>query len=335
MDQSGLRHTLTNLVTLLHVSREIGPATDLDTLLGQIEEATLQTVGCERVTVFIADGQRLRSRLATGEAHLSVSSDQGIVGEAFQTRQVINSPDVTRDSRFNPDIDHATGFRTRNLLAVPLIGYDQKLVGVFELLNKNGGAFTSADEEMATTLASLTAVSLQRQMLLTEQFEMRKLEHELDVARRIQQSLLPEGDPAVDGFDIAGWSKPADATGGDFYDYLGLSEGRWEFVLADVTGYGLGSSLLACECRALIRAIASMTSDLETIIARANEILHGDLKSERFVTLFLGALDASNSTLSYVSAGHPPLFFSPTQGGPCRRLDPTTLTCPPGLSQFL
>ena len=325
MDQTSLRHTLDNLVTLLGVSREIGPAVDLNTLLRRIEEATLRVVGCERVTVFVSDGHLLRSRLATGEKELSVPMALGIVGEAFQTRKVINSPDASHDPRFNPDVDYATGFQTRNLLAVPLIGYDQEVVGVFELLNKQGGAFTNADEEMAATLASLTAVALQRHMLLEEHSEKRKLDRDLDMARKIQRSLLPEEAPGIHGFDIAGWNKPADATGGDFYDYLGLGEGRLGIVLADVSGHGLGSSLLACECRALVRAIASMTSDLKIIITRANEILYGDLKAERFVTLFLGDLDLTAAQITYVSAGHAPLLYCPQRGGTCRRMDPTTL----------
>ena len=325
MDQTPVRHTLDNIATLLKVSREIGPSVDLDALLKRIEEATLGVVGCDRVTVFVSDGHLLRSRLATGEKELSVPAASGIVGEAFQTRTIINSPDAVHDPRFNPDIDLATGFETRNLLAVPLIGYDQELVGVFELLNKRGGAFTEADEEMAATLASLTAIALQRQMLLEEHSEGRKLVRDVDMARKIQRSLLPEADPEALGFDIAGWNKPADATGGDFYDYLAFGEDRLGVVLADVTGHGLPSSLLACECRALVRALASMTSDLETIITRANSILHEDLKSERFVTLFLGELDIAAAQITYVSAGHAPLFFCPQQGGTCRRMDSTTL----------
>jgi phosphoserine phosphatase len=178
---------------------------------------------------------------------------------------------------------------------------------------------------MASTLASLTAIALQRQMLLEERSEKERVDRDLEMARKIQRSLLPERDPEIAGFDIAGWSQAAHAVGGDFYDYLSLEAGRLGIVLADVVGHGLGSSLLACECRALLRAVASMTSDLETIITRANEILHADLKSERFVTLFLGELDVAAARITYISAGHAPLFYCPQRGGSCRRMDSTTL----------
>ena len=209
MDQTSLRHTLDDLATLLRVSREIGPALDLDTLLRRIEEATLRVIGCERVTVFVLDKERreLRSRFATGGQEIRAPLDRGVAALAFQTRRTVSSPDATCDPRFNPEVDRATGFRTRNLLAVPLIGYDKQSVGVIEFLNKSSGGFTDADEEMAATLASLAAIALQRQMLLEEQSEKKKVDRDLDTARKIQRSLLPERDPTIEGFDIAGWSK--------------------------------------------------------------------------------------------------------------------------------
>jgi phosphoserine phosphatase RsbU/P len=327
MDRPVLRHTLDNVVALLELSREVGPAQDLDTWLRRIEEVTLRVIGCERVTVFVDDPARgqLRSRIATGEGELIIPAHLGIAGAAFQTRTIVNSPNVIRDERFHADIDARTGFRTRNLLAVPLIGYDKTPIGVLELINKSGRGFTRADEGLSAALASLAAVALQRQMLLDEQSAKRKLERDLDVARKIQRSLLPDEDPRITGFDIAGWSQPADAIGGDFYDYLTLESDRLGIVLADVTGHGLGSSLLACECRALVRAIASMKNDLETIVARANEILHRDLKSERFVTLFLGELDLLSGQLQYISAGHAPLFYCQARGDAWRRMDATML----------
>jgi phosphoserine phosphatase len=323
--QASIQNALANLTTLLQASRGVGPPVGPDVLLERIEQATLQVIGCERVTVFLSEGEMLRSRLATGERELNVPAALGIVGEASRTRQIINVPDVSVDPRFNPTVDRTTGFRTRSLLAAPLIGYDQQLIGVFELLNKQGGPFTAADEEMTATLASLAAIALQCQLLLQEHTVKRKLDRDLAAARKIQRSLLPATEPVASGFDIAGWNKPAEATGGDFYDYLPLGEGRLGLVLADVTGHGLGASLLACECRALVRALASMTSNLTSILTRANEILHEDLKSERFVTLFLGELDVAGSQITYVSAGHAPLYYCPRGPETCRRMSATTL----------
>jgi GAF domain-containing protein len=108
--QSSVQNALENLTALLQASRDIGPLVGPDVLLERIEQASLQVIGCERVTVFLSEGERLRSRLATGERELSVPAALGIVGEAFRTRQIINVPDVSVDPRFNPTVDGRPGF---------------------------------------------------------------------------------------------------------------------------------------------------------------------------------------------------------------------------------
>ena len=170
------------------------------------------------------------------------------------------------------------------------------------------------------TLGSLTGVALHRQILLDEHVEKLRLDRELEVARAIQRSLLPTTDPQIEGFDIAGWSQPTEAIGGDFYDYISFPDGRLGVVLADVTGHGLGSSLLACESRAFIRSAAAATGSLDAIAALANELLYADLKHHRFVTMFLGCIEPSTSTIEYIGAGHTALMWRPTGGGTCELL---------------
>lgn len=82
------------------------------------------------------------------------------------------------------------------------------------------------------------------------QHQLKQVEHELQIARSIQQSLLPKVRPQIAGFQVAGWSRSAEDTGGDFYDWKRLPDGRWIMVLADVTGHGIGPAILASVCRA-------------------------------------------------------------------------------------
>jgi len=81
---------------------------------------------------------------------------------------------------------------------------------------------------------------------------LKQVEHELQIARSIQQSLLPKVRPRIRGFEVAGWSQSADDTGGDFYDWKKLPDGRWVLILADVTGHGIGPAILASVCRAIL-----------------------------------------------------------------------------------
>ena len=125
------------------------------------------------------------------------------------------------------------------------------------------------------------------------------------VAREIQQRLFPKTAPALSGFDIAGASYPAEATGGDYFDYLPMLNDRLGVVVGDVTGHGVGPALLMAETRAYLRVLAGRREDVGEILTRANSVLSEDVGSERFITLFLARLDPRNRSLSYASAGHP------------------------------
>ncbi len=159
-------------------------------------------------------------------------------------------------------------------------------------------------------------VTFIRDITARKQAERELLEHEeqFRVAREIQQRLFPKTAPACAGFDIAGGSFPAEATGGDYFDYLHIVNGRVGLVVGDVTGHGIGPALLMAETRAYLRVLAGRREDPGEILTRANGILAGDMSCERFITLFLGCLDVDSRTLIYSSAGHPPAYVLDAAG---------------------
>ena len=315
------------LVALLELARDVGICSDLDTLLHRIEATALPVLKCERLTVFVSEPvtNDLRSRLATGAHEIRTPVHQGIAAATFTQGSVINVRDASADPRFNDEIDKRTGYCTRSLLSVPLRGINNEIIGVLELLNKRSGAFTQSDEDLALTLGSLTGVTLQRQILFDEYHEKQRLEHDLQLARYIQRSLLPVEDPRLQGYDLAGWSQAAAATGGDFYDYLELPDGRLGLIVADVAGHGFAASLLACETRALIQSAALSAGSVADIAASANTLLYRDLRNERFVVLFLGALDLATGRLGNIGAGCAPLVYRADE----RRFASVDSTVPP------
>ena len=125
------------------------------------------------------------------------------------------------------------------------------------------------------------------------------------VAREIQQRLFPKAAPQSGVFDIAGASYPAEATGGDYFDYLSMADGCVGIVVADVTGHGVGPALLMAETRAYLRTLALNGTHAGDILTRANRVLAEDVDFERFVTVFLARLDPRSQSLDYSSAGHP------------------------------
>lgn len=299
-----------DLTRLIDISRQMGASVELEPLLKSIEETALDVLDCERASVFLYDksSTELFSKVATGVEEIRFPADCGIAGEAAQTRKTINVSDVYADNRFNPAVDKATGYTTRNMLTLAMIGYDDQLMGVLQLLNKRNGCFVAEDERLAECLSALAGVAIQRQLLLEEYAAKQKMERDLDLAREIQSGYLPKGDPLVDGFDITGWNKPADQTGGDSYDFIAMSDGRWGLLIADATGHGVGPALMVAECRALIRALAATTDDLVAVMNKANRVLSNDLKEGRFVTACFAVLDPRQGALDYISAGHGPLI---------------------------
>lgn len=135
------------------------------------------------------------------------------------------------------------------------------------------------------------------------------LQHDLEVARSIQQSLLPKSMPQVAGFDIAAWNKPADQTGGDYYDWQALPDGRVLVALADVTGHGIGPALLAAVCRAYARVCFGQQNGFMKAMEQVNTAVAADIGEGRFVTFVVAILGPNSSELELLSAGHAPLFL--------------------------
>jgi hypothetical protein len=124
----------------------------------------------------------------------------------------------------------------------------------------------------------------------------------LRVARSVQQGLLPQSPPHLEGYDIAGCYDSADVVGGDYYDYIPMADGRMGIVVADVSGHEIGASLLMAKTRAYLRALAQSDDDLETLLGRLHDFLVVDTHDKWFVTMFFAALNPETSAMEYAGA---------------------------------
>lgn len=134
---------------------------------------------------------------------------------------------------------------------------------------------------------------------------------QLRLAREIQRRFFPSTSPVVPGFDLGGASYPADETGGDYYDYFPLAEGRVGIVLADVSGHGVGPALVMSQTRAYLHALLPLGLDVSELATRLNDFLITDGPDGRFVTLFLAQLDPCTGSFVYASAGHECYLLGP------------------------
>lgn len=297
-----------DLETILEVSRAITAEKDLDRLLSIITDASTKILRADRSSLFILDDHRneLWTRIAQGldTKEIRVPVGRGIVGYVAETKQVVNIPDAYSDPRFNQDVDKRTGYRTRTILCVPLLTYENKVMGVIQVLNKQGEAFDDYDVSLLMALGSHAAIALDNERLVQHYLDKQKLKQALEIAREIQQALIPKSAPESSAFDVRGLSIAADETGGDFYDYLPLPGGKIGLVVADVVGHGIGAALLMATARAFLRALGLTEHDPAKVLFSLNNLLARDLDSGRFVTLLYGILDPETRTLVYSSAGH-------------------------------
>jgi serine phosphatase RsbU (regulator of sigma subunit) len=132
----------------------------------------------------------------------------------------------------------------------------------------------------------------------------RKSEQRMHIARSVHARLCPLCPPNVAGFDIAGAFHPAEATGGDFYDFIPMRDGRLGIVIGDVSGHGFGSALLMAETRAYLRALAQTHENLGEILTLSNAMLAADTDDDYFVTLFIACIHPACRSLVYAGAGH-------------------------------
>jgi serine phosphatase RsbU (regulator of sigma subunit)/CHASE2 domain-containing sensor protein len=154
--------------------------------------------------------------------------------------------------------------------------------------------------------------------------EMALADHEMQLARKIQQALIPTDSPTIFGIDCCGWTLAASVTGGDCFDVWHLPDGRLGVLVADASGHGLGPSMIVSQVRTLVRVLSEAESSPLKLLARVNKRLTVDLQSERFVTAFLGFL-STDGKLAWASAGHGPVLWRPNTSAEIAELETTCL----------
>ncbi|WP_167546775.1 SpoIIE family protein phosphatase [Stieleria maiorica] len=160
-----------------------------------------------------------------------------------------------------------------------------------------------AEQELREKELRLTTFA-ERHARLKAERENLETQAQLRVAGTIQQRLLPGSAPVIAGVDLAGLSKPAEVTSGDFYDFIAMPDGCLGIVIADVSGHGTGPALLATETCAYLRALMETHTDVGEILTRLNKLLALDFEDGYFATLFLGRFDPTDRCFVYAGAGH-------------------------------
>jgi len=319
---------LQDLKALLDVSKALSRESSLDKLLHLITGKVTEVLGADRSTLFLYDDSthELWSRIAErlGETEIRFPIGVGIAGTVAETRRSANITDPYADPRFNPAFDKKTGFRSRSILCVPMIGFNGNLLGVIQVLNKGGGMhFGRRDESLLEAFASHAAVALERARLTEIAIQKERLDEALKMAREIQMSMIPTTFPPFPDRQAVGITatvKPAREVGGDFYDFAYLDPHHLYFCIGDVAGKGIPASLFMAVTKTLIKVRTQEDRSTASIMTHVNDALAHDNDSSMFVTLFVGILNVATGVLTYTSGGHNAPFLR-RQDGSVARLD--------------
>ncbi len=296
---------------LLEVSRTIARPLDLEAVIDAIFKTLRQVVDFDAAAIYLVNRRthvlELVSELGYPEGSdeaFQLQVGQGIVGWVAKTGDAVIVPDVRRDARYVAAMPE-----TRSELAAPLVS-DGKTIGVFNLESALDDAYHDGHLDIVRAFAAQAAVAIERALLTRELLERRHLEKELAIAREIQVSFLPKSNPIIAGFDIAGTSRPHDEVGGDYYDFIRVSDSRLGIAIADVSGKGIPAALLMAGFRMSLLAEIRNEFALRAVMRKVNSLVYESTDRHKFVTAFYGLLDFRNRVLTFSNAGHnPPILL--------------------------
>lgn len=308
-----------DLKTVLFITRFLSIDMELDEVLQTVIRHCSQLLQADRSSLFVLDRERnqLYSRIAQGSEidEIRFPAAQGIAGEVVNRGRTILIPDCYADPRFNPEFDRQTGYRTRNLLAAPVLDFEGNIIGVVEALNKQSGDFSEHDIYLLELLATQAGAHIQRTLLQDQYREKQRLDSEMNMAREIQLSMTPGEPPPIPGFDAACFSEPCERTGGDYLELLQLADGRVLLAVGDATGHGLGAALLMVVARSVFRTLITTPWEPQALATLLNERILEDRGDERNLTMVLCILDPEARSMRWVNAGHdPPLLLHGNTG---------------------
>jgi sigma-B regulation protein RsbU (phosphoserine phosphatase) len=305
---------------LYQLSQTFNSSLDLDEVLDRVMDEVIAAIGAERGFVALRDEHEgLEFRSARGIEQTSIEDPQSqishsVIEEVLQKGETVLTHDAQSDDRFS-DRSSVLDLQLRSILCTPLKLKDKNL-GVIYVDNRIfADFFTNEDSELFSAIASSAAIAIENARLYQVAIEKGRMERELQMAYRVQSSLITDELPEFPDWEFAASWQPAREVSGDFYDFIPHEDGNLSLVIADVTDKGMPAALFMALTRSLVRASLDQASSPAEGISKANRLICSDSNISMPVTLFHCLLDASNSKITYVNAGHnPTIHYHATKG---------------------
>ena len=308
-----LRSAVNELTILNELALAASSSTDVDRVLDIIVEKTRKAVNAEQGSIMLVTSspdmplqtlirQADRSQIMTGyKIGIPIS------GWVLKYRQPLLIEELGTDERFKVSPEEARQIRT--VLCVPIM-FKSELLGVLIMANKKSGAsFSKDDLRLLTIIAAQSGQLIRNSQMQVEIIEKKRLEYELDLARQIQQKLLPAGPPEFAGVDVASYFRPHESVSGDYYDFFSLSAERIGIIAADVSGHGPPAALVMTLVKGIAHTVISGSVSPAEALIRINRICSRIIPPDMFVTMIYCIIDTRKKLVMLANAGHNPLLW--------------------------
>ncbi|CAB1056554.1 Serine phosphatase RsbU, regulator of sigma subunit [Olavius sp. associated proteobacterium Delta 1] len=317
-----------DLASVLKSTQAMSSEIVLANLLEKLLNLTMENAGAQKGFLVLESGGKLlveaEMLLDSQETTVrqstpldsSTALSKSIVNYVARTREPVVLDDAVNQGKFT-HTPYVLKVRPKSILCMPLTTQDQ-LVGVLYLENNlAAGVFTAGHLEVLKMLSSQAAISLENARLYDKladySHSLEEIIAALNLAQEVQQNLLPQRPPRLATLDVAGRSLYCDETGGDYFDFIELSEDRLGVVIGDVSGHGVSAALLMASVRGFLRARATLSGSTASIITGVNRLISADTaETGQFMTLFYLVVEHQNRRITWVRAGHDPgLLYCP------------------------
>lgn len=298
--------------TLIEAVRKVSSSLDLDEVLDTIFDSIKELINYSAAVIYVMDPRsgavhefKTRGYIPQSISANFLATGSGIIGWVIRNRTGEIVDDVKRDARY-VKVRAETGSE----IAAPIIRADGRVIGVINLEADVVNGYGQRDLELLTMFATLAASAIDHTLLYRQVLKQRRVESELELARKVVEGLMPRSFPLIEGFDIYGTSIPFREVGGDYLDFIDSISDRLVVLVADVSGKGLAAALIMVAFRAYFHATVINELAMRVVMSRVNRLVHETTDGERFITCFYGLIDPEHKRLLYISAGHnPPLLL--------------------------
>lgn len=295
-----LDHKIQELNTLFDLSKEFNVGLDEKKVIRLVTLSLLGQIGTKNYAVCLREHDALNIVASRIDGNVQLKE---ILPQLCGLERAALTQDLLKQKSYRIS---AAQLMKIGITAVVPMHIQQQTKGMILLGERlRGGIYTKADLEFLYSLGNLAIISIENAHLFKDAIEKQRMEDELNIAREIQQGLLPEKLPAIPGFDIAALTIPSKEVGGDYYDVITRQNGEYVLAIGDVAGKGTPAALLMASVQAALRALSPLCTSIAQTTGQINDLTCANMRSgNKFITFFWGILDAATRQFRYSNAGH-------------------------------